>query len=260
MMTHMVDTTTRYLDLMELCLTGLLYEDNLDRIVALPNGTQLTLREARTEGMDRPGVGQTMIGLKRMANLRFCVEDVLKRNVPGDLVETGVWKGCATIFMRAILAAYNVTDRRVWLADSFEGLPPIDGEHFPADKEFRLRQLSDFCVDLDTVIANFKRYNLLDEQVQFLKGWFRDTLPTAPIDRIAVLRLDGDMYESTMDALGNLYDKVSPGGYVLVDDYGALPTCRQAVDDFRAAHAVQDEIRPVDTTGVYWLVSRRSQN
>ena len=103
--------------------------------------------------------------------------------------------------------------------------------------------------------GNFRRYDLLDEQVQFLKGWFSDTLPTAPIDKLAVLRLDGDMYASTMDALDALYDKVSPGGYVIVDDYGAVPACAKAIHDYRDAHGVKDELVEIDWASVYWRKS-----
>ena len=73
-----------------------------------------------------------------------------------------------------------------------------------------------------------------------------------PIEQLAILRLDGDLYESTMDALVPLYEKVSPGGFVIVDDYGAWEPCRKAVDDFRAQHGITDEIVEVDWTGVYW--------
>ena len=93
---------------------------------------------------------------------------------------------------------------------------------------------------------NFRRYGLLDEQVRFLQGWFRDTLPVAPIERLAVLRLDGDLYESTIQALESLYDKLSAGGYVIVDDYGNVAACRQAVHDFRAQRGINDPIQPID--------------
>jgi O-methyltransferase len=105
---------------------------------------------------------------------------------------------------------------------------------------------------VEQVAANFHRYGLLDEQVRFVKGWFRDTLPTAPIGRLAVLRLDGDLYESTMEALIHLYPKLSPGGYVIVDDYGNIAPCRQAVHDYRQQQQIQDLIRPIDGWGVFW--------
>ncbi len=88
--------------------------------------------------------------------------------------------------------------------------------------------------------------------MRFLEGWFRDTLPNAPIESLAVIRLDGDLYESTTDALAALYPKLSPGGFVIVDDYGAFEPCRRAVDDYRATRGIDDAIEEVDWTGVCW--------
>lgn len=98
----------------------------------------------------------------------------------------------------------------------------------------------------------FERYGLLDDRVRFLEGWFRDTLPTAPVDKLSVLRLDGDLYESTMDGLVNLYPKVSPGGFVIVDDYGNIQACKAAVHDYRARHGGTEPIVDVDGSGVWW--------
>jgi O-methyltransferase len=193
-----------------------------------------------------------MIGLRRLDNLQRCIEDVLRSEVPGDLIETGVWRGGATIFMRAVLKAYGVADRTVWVADSFQGLPKADPELFPSDAEDALWKAQELAVPLEQVRANFARYGLLDDQVRFLPGWFRDTLSGAPIARLAILRLDGDMYESTMDALKALYPKLALGGYVIVDDYGAVRGCRQAVNDFREAQGITEPIEEVDWTGVYW--------
>lgn len=206
----------------------------------------------RLEGRDWPTCAHTMIGMKRLDNLQYCVEDVLARSVLGDLMETGVWRGGATIFMRAILKAYAVKDRLVWVADSFEGLPVPNPEKYPADTGDRHHEFRELAVPLDRVKSNFAKYGLLDNQVRLLKGWFRDTLPNAAVDKLAVLRLDGDMYESTMDALVHLYPKVSKGGYVIIGDYGAIPNCRQAVNGFREAQGITDEIRPFDWTGIYW--------
>jgi hypothetical protein len=100
----------------------------------------------------------------------------------------------------------------------------------------------------------FSDYELLDERVMFLEGWFKDTLPTAPVGQLALLRLDGDLYESTRDALQALYDKVSVGGFIIIDDY-FLPVCRKAVQDFRAQRGITDEILEIDWTGVYWRKS-----
>jgi O-methyltransferase len=189
--------------------------------------------------------------MKRLENLQACVEDILRKGVPGDLIETGVWRGGATIFMRAILKAYGVTDRGVWVADSFSGLPPPNPDVYPADADDPHYTIGLLAVSLDEVKSNFEKYGLLDNQVRFLKGWFRDTLPKAPIKELAVIRLDGDMYESTMDALSALYPKLSQGGYLIVDDY-ELPGCKQAVDDYRKTNSINDELLQIDGSAVYW--------
>lgn len=244
----MSDVLHLYLDLMKRCLTNLIY-DEVGR--ATLNHKPFDPR-VRAVGGDWPVTAHTMIGLKRLDNLQACVESVLAEGVPGDFIETGVWRGGATILMRAILKAYSVTDRLVWVADSFEGLPPPDPARYPCDAGDTHHEQNVLAVSLDQVKANFDRYGLLDEQVRFLKGWFRDTLPAAPVERLAVLRLDGDMYESTMDGLVHLYPKLSPGGYLIVDDYGAVPGCRRAVDDYRERQGITEELRPIDWTGVYW--------
>jgi hypothetical protein len=227
-----------YLDLMTRCLTDWIYDGADER--------------ARAEGRDWPARAHTMIGLKRLASIRTCVEAVLDAGIPGDLVETGVWRGGATIFMRAILKARGVTDRLVWVCDSFAGLPPPDTDHYPHDQGITLHRFPQLAVSLEREQENFRRYGLLDEQVRFLKGWFRDTLPRAPIERLAVLRLDGDLYESTIQALDSLYDKLSAGGFVIVDDFGNVAACRQAVGDFRTKRAITDPIQTIDWGGVYW--------
>jgi hypothetical protein len=210
--------------------------------------------EAREEGLDWPIFAQTMIGRKRLDNLHFCVDDVLSNDVPGDLIETGVWRGGATILMRAILKARGVLDRGVWAADSFEGLPVADTNRYPADGEIAFDGVEALMVSQGEVEENFRRYGLLDDQVHFLKGWFRDTLPSVADRTWAVIRLDGDMYESTMDSLTNLYPGLSPGGYVILDDFH-LESCRKAVADYRAEHGIDNEIQKVDSAGVFWQKS-----
>jgi O-methyltransferase len=265
----MNDAGILYLDLMKRCVTNSIYGESeftplsnqgwVRKLVlkwCAAHGLDIVRKrydaQIREEGLDWPPTAHTMIGLKRLDNLRYCIEDVLARGVQGDLIETGVWRGGAVIFMRAILKAHAAKDRIVWVADSFEGLPPPDPQQFPLDIGDRHHSHKELAVSLEQVKANFARYGLLDDQVGFLKGWFRDTLPNAPIRQLAVLRLDGDMYESTMEALINLYPRLSVGGYVIVDDYGNIPGCRQAVEDYRQRHGVTEEIMPIDWGGVFW--------
>lgn len=212
--------------------------------------------EQRAEGTFWPAHAATMIGMKRLDNLQICVEDVLGNNVPGDLIETGVWRGGACIFMQGVLKAHGCTDRAVWVADSFEGLPPPNPDAYPADTGDAHFQQDELRVSREQVEQNFRRYGLMDSNVKFLKGWFRETLPVAPIEKLAVARLDGDMYESTMDGLRNLYPKLSAGGYLIVDDYGAVEACRKAVEDYRKEHRIVEEIQMIDWTGVFWQKGR----
>ena len=205
------------------------------------------------------GPAISMLPLARMDNLQRCIAAVVADGVPGDLIETGVWRGGATIFMRAMLKALGVTDRIVWVADSFEGLPEPDAEKFPVEAKAHhgavmAKQYGHFAAGLDEVRANFAAYGMLDDQVRFLKGWFKDTLPGAPIGKLAVMRLDGDYYESTMDGLVNLYDRLSVGGFAIIDDYGedSWTYCRKAVDDFRRARGITEELVRVDSKCFYW--------
>jgi len=271
------DPRELYLDLMKKCLTRYVCEETLKpyevpawggpikrwlkrRLVDALRARGIETferapfnREARALGRDTPMEAETMIGLRRLDNVQECVTTVIREGIPGDLVETGVWRGGACIFMRAILAAYNDTTRRVWCADSFRGLPAPNVSEYPADIVAQWHERKDLVVSLETVKQNFARYGMLDSQVQFLEGWFKDTLPTAPIDCCAVIRLDGDMYESTRDSLKHLYPKLSPGGFVIVDDYG-LPedTCRRAVHDFRDTQGIREPIIDIDGYGAYW--------
>ncbi len=243
-----------YLDLLKQCLTGLIYEDTPTlAIIAgeiIDRAPRRFIRSLREQGRDHPSHAHTMIGLRRLDNLQYCIEQVLADEIPGDLIETGVWRGGATIFMRGVLKAYDVTERTVWVADSFAGLPVADLDRYPADKLWA--DLAGWiAVPLERVQANFIRYGLLDAQVRFLPGWFKDTLPTAPIAQLSVLRLDGDLYASTLDALTHLYPRLAPGGFAIIDDYN-IPSCRQAVEAYRAAHGISEPIQDIDGWGVFW--------
>lgn len=209
------------------------------------------------------GRAVTMLPMVRLDHLQACIEDVLRRGVPGDLLEAGVWRGGAAMLMRGVLRAHAVMDRIVWAADSFQGLPEPDAVRFPREATAHHGAVMrdayhHLAVDLEAVRANFARYGLLDDQVRFLPGWFKDTLPVAPIRRLAVARIDGDYYESTRDALVHLYDHLSVGGFLIVDDYGedAWTHCRQAVDEFRAERGITEPMQPVDQSCWFWRRER----
>lgn len=266
----MTDTEALYLDLMRRSLTRYGFDALLpvqEKQRSLARRTLLRFLEKRNYtlahivpfdeykrdfGLDWPADAQTMIGMRRLTNLQWCVETVLAENVPGDLVECGVWRGGASILMRAVLAAYGDATRRVWLADSFCGLPAPDVANYPEDDGIRLDLCSTLAVSEAEVKLNFKRYGLLDERVNFLPGWFKDTLPSAPIDSIAVLRLDGDLYESTIQALDALYSRLSVGGFCIIDDYHVVDSCKKAVTNYRETQEITAQIEEIDGSGVYW--------
>jgi Macrocin-O-methyltransferase (TylF) len=191
---------------------------------------------------------ESMAGRARLVSLRQCVESLLADGVPGDLIETGVWRGGACILMRGVLAAWEATDRKVYVADSFEGLPAAS----LSDDAAYLHDDSTLAVGLDAVKANFDRYGLLDDQVVFTTGWFKDSLPPLRGHNWSLVRLDGDMYESTKDAITALYPDLSVGGYLIVDDYRTYESCRRAIDEYRAEHGVEDPFVAVDRNCVYW--------
>jgi hypothetical protein len=246
------ETRARYLDLMEKCLTGVIYRDKPMR----PHWRHIFRKQEysdaiRESGKDWPSLAHTMIGMKRLHSLREQVEATLRDGVPGDYIETGVWRGGACIMMRAVLAAYGVTDRLVYCADSFAGVPPPNAKRYPADRRRNFYKYKQLAVSLEEVEANFAAYGLLDDQVRFVKGLFADTLPTLGAERFALIRLDGDLYESTMDGLNALYHRLSPGGYVVIDDYG-LRSSRTAVHDFLAQRGEKVELVRIDDYGVWW--------
>jgi O-methyltransferase len=274
------DARELYLSLLKGCLTRSLFIDEHHNEPRL-HGWRRTVRDAanrveknldwriveratpsaqdRHEGRDFPQTAETMAGHLRLDNVRDCIASVLDEGVPGDLIETGVWRGGTAIFMRAVLAAYGAEDRAMWVADSFEGLPAPTPDAHPVDSGYDLDGFSGLAVGLDQVKANFAKYDLLDDNVRFLRGWFKDTLATAPIEQLAVIRLDGDLYASTIDAITALYPKLSIGGYLIVDDYNAplfADACGQAIRDYRAQHAISEPIQTIDWTGVYWRRER----
>ncbi len=248
-----------YVDLIKRSVAGILDEDPPDVVLPMPGFVdrrpQGYNRLWRERGRDIPSRALTMIGLRRLENIQACAEKVLADAIPGDFLEAGVWRGGATLLMRAILAAHGVYDRRVWLADSFAGLPSAQPERHPGEAIFAAEGGA-LAVDEATVRGHFQRYGLLDEQVCFLPGWFADTLAGAPIQQLALLRVDADLYSSVTEVFHALYPKVAPGGFVLVDDYFELEATRRAVDDYRDALGIALPVLPVDGNAGYWRLPR----
>jgi O-methyltransferase len=261
-----------YLDLLKRCVMNTIYEDSPAPAYVI--GEQLVQytqysADKRLAGQDWPSSAHTMIGLKRLNNIQALAEDVLSSGVEGDFIEAGVWRGGATIFMRGILKAYGIQNRCVWVADSFRGFPKPEqtterSYSSPGFKLIRERlanndpslgsslKMLGQGTQLEEVKQNFARYGLLDEQVKFIQGFFSDTLPSAPVEKLAMLRADGDLYDSTFEILENLYPRVSSGGYVIIDDYNSFQECRRAVNDYLEMNGLQVDLVPIDSDAVFW--------
>jgi len=249
----------RYLDIMIVTLTGYVYEtrhmrigdESAEALEKLPFE-----KNGREQGRDWPAIGFTMIGTIALKSMWLMLEAVIHKNVQGDFLEAGVWRGGASIFAKAVLKSYNEDKiRKVWVCDSFRGLPPNRTLHDAPSWE----KLQALRVSKPVVMRNFHTFGLLDSNVKFVEGYFVDSLPAIrnEISKIAVLRMDGDMYESTMDILFNLYEKVSVGGYIIIDDYEIL-ACRKAITEFRQMHEITEEIFPIwkGNTKSFWIKER----
>lgn len=249
-----VDAAGLYLDLVEKSVLDDIYGSHTLPCPNQPWAKRPCTKEEVDLGHRWPDRAHTMIGRARLRNIRDCLEDVLKNDVPGDVIETGVWRGGATIYMKAILKAHGAK-RLVYVADSFCGLPKPEADRYPWDLGDMHWTLAPLAVSRADVQRNFEAYDLLDEDVRFVEGWFEEAIPKAGVGKLSILRLDGDMYASTMQVFELLYDKLEVGGYCIIDDY-ALGGCQNAVIDFRAARGIEEPMLEIDWTGRYWRKAR----
>lgn len=246
-----------YLNTLRDSLTGHSYQDGKSasiflRYLAKFFGFRIEFPMTHKErdcGLVWPAHALTMVGTKRLDNLRYCIESVISDSVEGDIVECGVWRGGASIYAAGVLMANN-SDRHVWLCDSFDGLPLPESakELRDIDQWMHGDVLS---VPAFEVCMNFARHHLDSDRIHFIQGWFKDTLKDLAV-KIAVLRADGDMYASTKDILEGLYHKVTMGGYIIIDDYLVMESCHRAVDEFRREHGIYRPIQQIDQSGVFW--------
>jgi hypothetical protein len=240
-----------YLNLLKRSLSGMIQEDPSISTSWRPLSIYST--ETRTNGRDWPQNAHTMIGLARLDNLQYCTETVLRDTILGDFIEAGVWRGGACIFMSGVLKVHNRWDRMVWVADSFQGFPePARQDDKALAEQPEQHHLS---VSLEEVKHNFDLYELLGNQVGFIPGWFRDSLP-GPVRQLSVLRLDCDLYDSTMDAITPLYPLLEPGGFCIVDDWN-VPMCVKAIADYREENKITEPIMDIDGHSVYWRKDAR---
>lgn len=194
----------------------------------------------------------SMCGEQSVSQLLEALETVHKEKIPGNFIETGVWRGGLPLIMRAFLQSVGDKERKVYLADSFQGLP--DDLTDPMDKVAHklLEPIQHLATSRKQVEAGFDFFGLKDEQVIFLEGWFKDTLPKLGDQQFAIARLDGDYYESTRDAIVELYPKLSVGGYLIVDDYNLPVGCKRAINEYREMNGITERIIKINKQAIYW--------
>jgi len=201
----------------------------------------------------------TMTSPERIYALYNAMQYILKHNIPGSLVECGVWKGGNPVLMATMLREAGVTDRKIYLYDTFEGM----SEPTAVDKNSRgkdARQMMDaadksnassvWCYSqIDEVKQNVLKTGYPEKNLVFVKGKVEDTLPGTLPEAIALLRLDTDWYESTLHELRHLYPLLVSKGVLIIDDYGYWEGCRKAVDEYFAEAQSPAMLQRIDGTG-----------
>eukprot|EP00941_MAST-03F_sp_MAST-3F-sp1_P001691 g1691.t1 len=261
------DTGIAYLDLVKRAVTNFLYEvlphpmmpvadwDIFYRQRDFQHGGALPSCQGEGETVNF-STGITTVPKAALDFTQFAIEQVVANNIPGDLIEAGVWRGGLAIFMRATLKVLatqhspsspftnicrngcnSARTKQVWAADSFSGIPFAENDELVNEWKER------YAVDLDTVQDNFHRFGLLDDGITFLKGHFNESLPQAP-QVLSLIHADADSFDSTMDILENLYPRLAVGGYIIIDDFH-LDGAREAVIKYRAKRGITEALLPI---------------
>jgi len=195
----------------------------------------------------------TVVDIARLKMLYKLTKEIDIASVPGDIVECGVFKGgSAVLITRA--AHRSHFDRRIWLYDSFEGLPrPTKEDGSEALERFHEGWNRG---DMSEVKKLFETFSVLDSRVHFVKGYFHDTFQSISMSQIALLHIDADWYHSVKLCLERFYEFVQPGGFIALDDYGRWEGCRKATDEFIEKHNLNVKLVPVDGVEHYFQKPR----
>jgi len=204
---------------------------------------------------------RTMAGYERLVTLFNQAKYCEINEIPGDFVECGTWRGGCVGLMALANLRYGHTRRTLHLFDSFEGLPEPTADDGAMASTFARGRSGGRLVSINQCVATRQdceellvdRIEYDPQYIRFHVGWFQDTIPRDAdgIEEIAILRIDGDWYESTRISLDYLFPKVVRNGVVVIDDYGHWPGCRKAVDDYLADHQLRYYLHHIDYTGRY---------
>ncbi|GAB2784034.1 TylF/MycF family methyltransferase [Rhabdobacter roseus] len=201
----------------------------------------------------------TMTSQERLVNLIRAIEYLVKQKIEGDFVECGVWKGGSSMVMALTLANLGEKTRNLHLYDTFDGMSTpsekdesIDGQKAEIQLNASSKSISDsvWCYSaLEEVQQNLLSTEYPKENIHFIEGKVEDTIPHHLPDKIALLRLDTDWYESTKHELNHLFPRLVPGGILIIDDYGHWKGCRQAVDEYFQENNIPIFLMRIDYTG-----------
>jgi O-methyltransferase len=202
----------------------------------------------------------TMTSPERMYSLYKAVQYILVNNIEGDFIECGVWKGGSALLIASILCKKGITNRKVILYDTYEGMSEPtenDKDYLGKKAEVLLKETSIEIQDsvwcyssFEEVKANLNLSGLQKENIIMIKGKVEDTIPNQlPTNKIALLRLDTDWYESTKHELNYLYPLLQHNGVLIIDDYGHWEGCRKAVDEYFSFNKISILLNRIDNTG-----------
>jgi len=214
------------------------------RLLQLMDITEEDAMFRRINGLDWNGY--TMIGLRRLDNLEMCINTVIKNNVPGAIVEAGVWRGGACIFAAGVLKELEA-ERNIYVCDVFDNTFPEP--QYECDNWTEVYDFTALSVSLGDVKSNFSKFDLLTDNVIFKQGWFSETLQTIE-EPISILRVDGDTYQSTLETL-QLEKNIHSGGFIIMDDW-AIDVSRKAFLDYFGGRVTDKDVVEVDSLSVYW--------
>ena len=201
----------------------------------------------------------TMTSPERLLALCDAIQYIVDQDLPGDIVECGVWRGGSMMAAASTLLQAGDASRRLWLFDTFDGMSEPDAADIDLAGNPATRLLSEqdkqdamsiWCRSpLDEVKSNLASTGYPDGQMEFVAGKVEETIPGKIPETISCLRLDTDWYESTMHELVHLYPRLVPGGVLIIDDYGHWQGCRRAVDEYIEKNSLSLFLNRIDYTG-----------
>ena len=199
----------------------------------------------------------TMTGIESAYSCYRAAEYVVRHRIPGDVVECGVWRGGSSMVFALGLMRWRDTSRRMYLYDTYEGLPEpgardVDPSNRPAKEKWSRRRRgagSTWCfASIEEVQRNVLGTGYPREKIFFVKGKVEDTIPRVAPKKISILRLDTDWFKSTYHELVHLFPRLSSGGVIIIDDYGHWKGAREAVDRYLGGNRIRLFLHRIDNS------------